>query len=901
MPLETGKRVGVYEVTGELGAGAMGEVYRAHDSTLGRDVALKVLPDSFIADPDRLGRFQREAKVLASLNHPNIGGIYGLETSGDNQALVLELIDGPTLADRIADGPVPVDQAIAMVRQIAGALSAAHDAGVVHRDLKPANIKVRSDGTIKVLDFGLAKATEGGATGSESSDAATMTAMTSQPGAIIGTAAYMSPEQARGEPVTKQADIWALGCVCYELLTGRRAFDGRTMSDTLASVLARESDMTLLPDDTPSALVKFITRCLEKEPTTRLRDSAEGMRQLDEQLAEPDADSHTPTSSGVAVHFLQRPVTMLASIMLAVVVGAGAVWALSSPAPVASVTRFEIPVQGFWNAPPHQPLALSPDGRTLVYAAQNEDGDPLLYRRSLDEFEASPIRGTEFGTGPFFSPDGEWVGFFAFTDGLLKKVSLAGGPPTTLTPVTLHRWGHWGPDGTIAVAHIGEDPGVAIVSDAGGELRLIAPLPDDVQGFHAPHFLPDGSALLFTSFSSDRAPQIVVHDLETNEQKFLVEGTSARMTPTGHLLFTRDDSVWAVPFDVARRELTGEPAPVLEGVQQTGFGVARLALGRDGSLAYAPGAGPADLSTVLVRVDRDGTSTRVTEISGDARYPRFSPDGTQLAFAIANGSNSASDADVWVLDIARGARTRLTFENNNRFYPTWSPDGTQIAYANGAGAANRVMVTNADGSSEAEVLLDRSERQFPMSWAPDGSAIAMYRDAGADGRDIEVLPLDSDGTPVPFLSTPFQDRGVSFSPNGRWLAYVSGESGQDEVYVRPYPGPGGEVIVSNGGGQEAVWGPDGTELFYRNGNQMMVVAVETEGTFVAQATRSLFEGSFVLDNAAGGGGNANYDIAPDGQSFMMVLDERAVGAEVATPIRIVLNWVQELQDRVPFE
>ena len=313
-----------------------------------------------------------------------------------------------------------------------------------------------------------------------------------------------------------------------------------------------------------------------------------------------------------------------------------------------------------------------------------------------------------------------------------------------------------------------------------------------------------------------------MYDLDSGEQKVLVDGSSPRVTPTGHLLFTRLDSLWAVPFDVERLELLGEPAPVLEGVQPNTSSIGRLALGDDGSLVYVPSAGEVtgNLATTLVRVGRDGASTAVAEIAGDARYPRFSSDGSRLAFAIAQGAGAASDADVWVLDIDRGTRTRLTFEDNNRFYPTWSPDGTQLAYAAGGGATNRVLVTQADGSGEPETLLDRDERQFPMSWAPDGSAIALYTDAGADGRDIEILELDGDGVPVPFLSTPFQDRGVSFSPNGRWLAYVSGEAGRDDVYVRPYPGPGGEVTVSNGGGQEAVWGRDGTELFYRNGNQM---------------------------------------------------------------------------------
>ena len=417
MALESGTRIDIYEVTGKLGEGAMGEVYRAHDTTLGRDVALKVLPDSFTADPDRLGRFQREAKVLASLNHPNIGGIYGLETSGDNQALVLELIEGPTLAERIADGPVPVEQTVAMIRQIAEALSAAHDAGVVHRDLKPANIKVRPDGTIKVLDFGLAKATEGGTTGAESSDSPTMTAMSSQGGAIIGTAAYMSPEQARGELVNKQADIWALGCVCYELLTGRRAFEGRTMSDTLASVLAREADQSQLPDDTPPALEKFIKRCLEKEPANRLRDAAEGILQLNERLAEPVADVNQGTSSAnYSPQQWQRPVPIALALLIALTLGAGTVWSLLRPEE-PSLVRFSV-IPGD-TAPLNfafltQDLAISPDGSNIAYSGPaTAAGVSQINLRPVGQFESGLLRGSEGGLSPFFSSDGEWVQCFA--------------------------------------------------------------------------------------------------------------------------------------------------------------------------------------------------------------------------------------------------------------------------------------------------------------------------------------------------------------------------------------------------------------------------------------------------------------------------------------------------------
>ena len=878
----------------------MGQVYQATDTKLNRQVALKILPEAFATDPDRLARFQREAQVLASLNHPNIAAIHGLEESDDTRALVLELVEGPTLADRISDSPIPLDEALPIAKQIAEALEAAHEAGVIHRDLKPANIKVRSDGTVKVLDFGLAKALDPSPEG-DPSQSPTLTAAATHMGVILGTAAYMSPEQASGETVDKRSDIWSFGVVLFEMLTGRRLFDGKTTAHVMSAVLQVDPRWDELPATLPEPVVRLLRRCLEKERKRRLRDVGDALAELDgDSATEPPVRSTSvPSPSGPRLSI----VSAAAGVLLGAVVAGGTVWSLV-PTPETRVSRFEIPVNGLALNGLSMPLGLSPDGRTLVYAAIQAGETRRLYRRSIDQLAAEPIRGTEGADGPFFSPDGAWVGFWGITDGLLKKASLTGGPPTTLTPVTGSLGASWGPDGTIVFAGTGTQRGLWTVSDAGGDPQLLTPVDEDAQTYRAPHFSPDGRTVLFTRLSSgDAVGQVGVYDLDSGEQKILVDGSSPRLTPTGHLLFTRLDSLWAVPFDVDRLEMAGEPAPVLEGVQRNAGAIGRLAIGDNGSLVYVPSAGDAtgNLATTLVRVGRDGASTAVAEIVGDARYPRFSPDGSRLAFAIAEGAGAGGDADLWVLDIDRGTRTRLTFEDNNRFYPTWSPDGTQLAYAEGAGATNRVLVTRADGSGEPETLLDRDERQFPMSWAPDGSAIALYRDAGVDGRDIEILDLDGDATPVPFLSTPFQDRGVSFSPNGRWLAYVSGEAGRDEVYVRPYPGPGGEVTVSNGGGQEAVWGPDGTELFYRNGNQMMVVTVETEPGFSAEAPRLLFEGNFVLDNAAGGGGNSNYDIAPDGESFLMVMNERGDSSieAIATPLTVVLNWFEELKARVP--
>ena len=904
MFLSPGARLGPYEVVAKIGEGGMGEVWRAHDTQLNRDVALKILPDAFAADPDRPARFEREAQLLASLNHPNIAAIYGIEEAEGQKALVLELVEGPTLGDRIAHGALPVDKALPIARQIAEALEAAHEAGVIHRDLKPANIKVRDDGTVKVLDFGLAKALDPPSQ-SDPSLSPTLTAAATQQGVVLGTAAYMSPEQASGEATDKRCDIWSFGVVLFEMLTGRGVFEGKTVAHVMSAVLQADPKWERLPPSLPPHIVKVLRRCLEKDPKRRLRDIGDALVELDETVT-PEPHAATPTRSPN-----RRPA--LAWIGGAVLVGAvvaGLTVRALVPVPDAVISRFQIPVAGRTFGGGATFLALSPDGRTLAYVAVVQDGDRRLYRRSMDQLEAFPIRGTEGAAWPFFSPDGEWVGFFAgggLGDLSLKKVSLTGGPPTTLTPpLSGFRGASWGPDGTIVFAGGGEYFGLWLVADVGGAPQQLAAIDDEATVYLSPRFLPDGNAVLFASLApGDRPPQVAVYDLETGRQKVLLDGSSPRVTATGHLLFTREDSLWAVPFDSGRMELTGEPAPVLEGVHTTNAGVGELALGANGPLVYVSASGDVagNFVTTLVRVGRDGVSTPLAEIAGNAWYPRFSPAGTpaRVAFAIAGGQGAAGDANLWVLDFDRGTRTRLTDADNNRFYPTWSPDGTQLAFAEGAGATNRILLTAADGSGEFEPLLDINERQFPMSWAPDGSALALYQDTPENGRDLTILPLDGDRTPVLFLSTPFQDRGVSFSPNGRWLAYVSAESGQDEIYVRPYPGPGGQETVSNGGGQEAVWGPDGTELFYRNGNQLMVVAVETQDAFSAQAPTVLFEGRFVLDNAAGGGGNPNYDIAPDGQSFVMVSAPggETAGDPIVTPITVVLNWHRELLERVP--
>ena len=816
---------------------------------------------------------------------------------------MLELVEGPTLADRIAKGSIPVDEALSIAKQNAEALEAAHEAGVIHRDLKPANIKVRDDSTVKVLDFGLAKAL---APSSEQdpSQSPTLTAAATQMGVILGTAAYMAPEQAKGKPVDKRADIWAFGAVLFEMLTGQRPLSGETVSETLASVMMREPDWDLLPEDLPAALGNLVRKCLEKDPRERVRDMGDArlaMHGAFETSAGPPSDA----SSVSPLRVWQRgPVVGL------IAVGAAAVgivvWTATRPAPaVQGVSRFAVAV------PPEAPLfratvapnlAISSDGERVVYVS-GLPGETQLYSRPLDDLVGAPLRGTDGAFGPFLSPDGQSVGFIREFASQLFKVSTLGGASVTVAESPSLIYGaSWGADDRIVFGTL--DAGLFRVS-GGGDPEVLT----TVQGglsHRWPFVIPGRDAVLFTmsetgseAWSSDIT--IAVLDLSSGELRSLeLPGSSPHYLESGHLVYVVEDgSIYAVSFDVASLEVTGNPVLVVERVSVTTAGAAAISVSPNGRLVYEDGQ-DGGLTSRLVVTQRDGGSTRLAEIDGVAWYPRYAHDGGRVAFAIAETRVNSTDADLWVLDVGRSTRTRLTFGgNNNRFYPTWSPDGTRLAYAEGSQLVNRVMVTSADGNGLTETLLERGERQFPMSWSADGRWLALYRSVdGTANRDLEMLDLESDDlTPQPFLSTPYEERGVSFSPNGRWLAYVSDESGQNEVYVRPYPGPGGEHVVSSGGGGEAVWSRDGSELFYRNGGQLMAVQVDTGDTWAAGTPEQLFEESYVADNAVGGGGNPNYDVSPDGQQVVFVESDALSGTSPL--IHVVLNWHEELLERVP--
>ena len=879
MALKVGDRLGHYDVTALLGEGGMGQVWQATDTQLGREVALKILPDAFANDPDRLARFEREAKVLASLNHPNIAAIHGIEQSGETRALVLELVEGPTLADRIAQGPIPLDVAVPIAKQIAEALEAAHDAGVIHRDLKPANVKVREDGTVKVLDFGLAKALDTAPQGDSSQSPTLTAAAATQMGVIMGTAAYMSPEQARGESIDMRVDTWAFGVVFYEMVTGRRPFEGRTVSDTLASVLARDPDL----DTLPTAVRRLLSRCFEKEPRKRLRDIAEGLLRLEDGLATAPEETAAPVSQ---LQLWQRPLVAVSMVLTALAVGSLAVWTLTRPGPpaVQPTTRFVI-TQSASNAIAAgvgMRVALSPDGRTVVYRGVNEGGTQL-YRRPMDRLEVIPIRDTENSNNPSFSPDGEWLAFSQRNS--LMKVSLAGGSALTILQVGNARGVAWGPDETVVFGTF--DSGLFRVSANGGDSEpLTTPSLEDERHW-LPHLLPGGSAVLFQiSTPSGEGGRLAAYSFETGAwDELSLEGAQPRYS-LGHIVFAREDSLWAVPFEADRLVLTGNPFLLLEGVAANGP-ITQFDVAHDGTLVYVPEGGlGGGRERTVDWVDRDGIVTPLMDEPRTYHYPRFSSDGSRLLIDIEAEDNQGSR--VWVRDIERGTLTPLTFGDTFNGFPIWTPDDERVTFGSTRGGQAQLYERRADGSGNVELLLDTGRSPRPSSWSPDGTVLA-FSDSHPDTRiDIWVL---EDGISRAFIATEARETQPMFSPDGEWMAYHSNKSGQNQVYLTTYPGPGGEQQVSTEGGLGPVWARDGTELFYRtDGGQVWSVSVQTTPALELGTPQRLFE---IPDMAPG----VAFDVHPDGERFVVV---RSVDGESnTTQINVVLNWLQERAEREP--
>jgi len=906
MSLEAGRTLGPYEVVEPIGKGGMGEVYRARDTKLDRHVAIKVLPEEFASDEERLARFEREAKLLASLNHPNIASIHGFEESDGAKALVLELVEGPTLAERIEQGPIPVDEAIAIAKQIAEALEAGHEAGVIHRDLKPANVKVKEDGTVKVLDYGLAKALEGeetSGTDSKLSQSPTLTRHGTQVGVILGTAAYMSPEQARGKRVDRRADIWAFGAVLFEMLTGTKPFPGDDTSQILARVIDGEPDWNALPATVSSSSVTYLRRCLRKDPRQRVQAIGD-VRLALEGAFEPAATP--PGAVFQPVGWRPSLGTAAAAAMLLSVISGIAVWNLQRAAPRRQLPlgRFELVLPT--NAPIapglFNPLAVSPDGTRIIYVA-NAASATQLYVRSLADLTAAPLPGTggilvDPGGGPFFSADGASVAFF--TDQKLKAVSLQGGSVRTICDALNNRGGSWGNDETIVFAAVAER-GVALyrVAAAGGEPEILA-APDpqkDEREYRSPHILPDGNSVIFTIISDEpnSVSRIAVLSLRTGETRSLREGArGARYVTTGHLLYEADEgTVMAVAFDADRLEFVGDAVPVLEVVNQSAGGMMDIAVSDTGVLAYVPETTAP--KRTLVWIDREGNEELLAARPGNYLYPRLSPDGTKAAIEEFEGTG-----DIWVWDFSRETLTRLTVDPASDEYPVWTPDGQRVIFSSDrdGGSKNPYWVA-ADGSGGVERLAEHPRHIYPQTISPDGARVVLRENVQASEQNLLMLTLDDGRVETLVSSERFAERNAEVSPDGRWMAYESDESGQFEIYVRPFPNVDeARVQVSSDGGAEAVWARSGDAMFYRNRDgALMRVPVQLGDTFQpgkeVVVPSSTFTGIGVFHGRT-------YDVSPDGQRFLMIKEDEQP-EKAGARIIVVLDWFEELKRLVPTE
>jgi eukaryotic-like serine/threonine-protein kinase len=875
MTLAPGTRLGPYEVVAALGAGGMGEVYRANDTKLGREVALKILPATFTSDPERVARFRREAQVLASLNHPHIGAIYGLEEANGTEFLVLELVDGESLDKRIARGKIPVDEALRIARQLAEALEAAHEKGIIHRDLKPGNIALTRDGRVKVLDFGLAKAVEttaGSALDVTASPTITTPAMMTGVGMILGTAAYMSPEQAKGRPAGKQSDIWGFGCVLYEMLTRARPFVADDVTSTMAAILERTPAWTALPAATPSAIRGLLRRCLEKNPHCRLHDIADARIEIEEAMSTP-----IPVVDERRTGLVAMPLVAMAAFVVGGVLGIAMMLVRGTPPVLAPMARLQVVL-----TEPMEPsggvLALSRDGRRVVYSTGSLANDHLVVR-DLDEFDAKPLAGSEHAVSATFSPDGEWVAFVA--DRKLKKVSLSGGAPRSVHEPVDGPGLRWTTEQSI-LFNPGTATGIWRVSEDGGNAQQLTAsgTRDNLHRF--PELLPNGKAIIYAAQSGISDDDVVVQVLETHEARVLAKGTAPHYLATGHLTYVAGATLYAVRFDLEKLQMVGAARALVEGVRQTSAGVTLVDVSANGTLVYVPAAAGLQ-SNELVWVDPDGT-----ERSSGARgkmyaQPRLAPDGKQVITSLRGDAE-----DLWLYDLARGASSRLTAKGSSSF-PVWSPDGKRVALSVGR---NDIFVRTLDGSAPEQKVWTGQVPSYPFSWSPDGRALAYVTVDPKTLQDIWILNL-ADHQVKPFLASPFREGAPVFSPDGRWIAYVSDESGHSEIYVSPFPGPGEKQAVSTNGGSEPVWPRAGKNLFYRSGDAVMAVEVTTSPALSVSKPRLVFKKPYERSMALW----PNFDASSDGRQLLMVKGSDA--APAPGYINVVLNWSEELKARVP--
>ena len=880
----------------------MGQVFRATDTKLKRQVAIKILPSSLAADHDRLARFQREAEVLASVNHPHIAAIYGLEDADGVKALVMELVEGEDLSQRIARGAIPLDEALPIAKQIADALEAAHEQGIIHRDLKPANIKVREDGTVKVLDFGLAKAMEpAGGSSPGASMSPTLSLHATMAGVILGTAAYMSPEQARGKTVDRRADIWAFGCVLFEMLTGNRAFPGEDVTDTLAAVVRAEPEWSLVPGNVSPTLLVFLRRSLQKDPKQRVGDIRDVRLALEGAFETTVPGTAAPAPAIQPRPLWKRALPVVVAAVVASAIAGAAGWTLKPP-PALAVSRFAVALgegQQFANGN-RQRLAVSPDGTLLVYAANGQ-----LYLRSMSDLEPRPIPGTQQPqpVEPAFSPDSRSIAFYAQVDNTIKKIAVSGGAAVTICPADVPFGLRWNTDGIV----FGQgSEGILRVSANGGRPELLVSVKSG-EVMYGPQVLPDGEWVLFTIATAntrdgwDKA-QIVVQSLKTSERKTLVSGGSdGRYVPTGHIVYALGGVLFAVPFDLRHLNVTGGPVPIVEGVSRSNTstsGVAHFSVSSTGSLVFVPGPASTLSAQDLALIDRNGPPQPLKLPPGPYEHPRLSPDGKRIAF----GSDDGKEAVVWIYDLSGVTSMRpLTLGSRNRL-PVWSADGERVAFQSDREGDLGLFWQRADGTMAAERLTkpDKDTAHVPESWSPDGKTL-LFSVAKGSSYAVAALSLtDKKVTPVGGIQSAFPP-SATFSPDGRWVAYSASEPGGPvgSLFVQPFPTTGAKYQISKTG-VHPTWSPDGKELFYFAGvGQFVVVSVTTRPTFtfgnpVPVPPRLFLDRGLRFER--------NNDITRDGKRFLGVVaagQGSTSGASAVPQIQVVLNWTEELKRLVP--
>jgi Tol biopolymer transport system component len=892
MPIASGSKLGSYEVVAPIGAGGMGEVYQALDTKLGRDVAIKVLPEAFAHDADRLSRFQREAKMLASLNHPNIATIHGLEQSGSTSYLVMELVSGETLAERIKrDGPVPIEEALAIAKQIAEALEAAHEKNIIHRDLKPANVKLTPEGKVKVLDFGLAKAFAGDGASEDLGNSPTLSMAATMQGVILGTAAYMSPEQAKGKAVDKRTDIWAFGAVLYELLTGKPAFHGEDVGDILAAVVMKEPAFDALPANISPSIRVLLQRCLRKDRRQRTPDAATIRIEIEDAIAAPK-DSGAKQAAAASTSKLPWAVAAgMAIIAVALAIGW---WRATRPVD-RPLMRWDVdlgPDVSLGSARGADTI-LSPDGSRLVYVSQGR-----LFTRRLNQPNATELAGTQGAYAPFFSPDGQWVAFFAQSK--MQKISVDGGLAITLCDVNTAEGGSWGEDGNIIAVLSGAGSVLSRIPAAGGAPTPLTQLAQGEVTHRWPQILPGGKAVLFTSSTSGAAfdgANIEVVSLADHQRKTLQRGgTSGRYLPAsngiGHLVYINKGTLFAVPFDPENLEVLGTPSPVLQEVAySTSNGSAQFDFSRNGTLVYRSGGAMQGNLVTVQWLDAAGKIQPLLAKPGGYERPRVSPDGQRLALDDAS--------DIWVYEARRDTMTRLTFGGTN-IAPVWSPDGRYIAFL---GPGGGVWSVRSDGANKSQPLIQGKYVLVPFSFTPDGKRLVYNEVNPVTAYDIWTVPIESDGAglragkPESFLQTPADERNPTFSPDGRWLAYASNESGTYEVYVRAFPDKGGKWQISNAGGTYPLWSSNGHELFFRTvDNRIMVATYSAKAdSFAPDKPRLWFDKQLANFGIVG---TATYDLAPDGKRIVALMPvETAEGQKAQNHVIFLENFFDEVRRR----